>query len=348
MYCIYCFSKITRRLKSKEHVMPQLLGTFTPTSAILYDEVCENCNSKFGREIEDLFRKDSIEGRIAAQLGLGARSEQNVRGERLKIESSDQNVLLKIDRITGKSTVEERICIELKSGSRKFLEIDDKKLEEKLIDLLRRGIVSVTVSSYHDDKIHMAVKRLQSAGVVPPGSIDTYDVTPPYGRIFKQRLDGRHLRMPAKIAFNYFAFSLLGLTIGINPVFHASLDDLRNFILYGAGNCRFAVSKSEYSYEGAAATPRHLQHLLCWRHLQGRLIGEVSLFSMVKYTFDLGSVDSLAVDVPTGIGFCHLFDIHTGAIHRGRVAPSGACPDGWIDSSKLENWGWSFEIDPSN
>jgi hypothetical protein len=67
--CIYC--KINKKsFNKREHVIPQAFGRFQPKNFILNDrkkkdkKVCDDCNAKFGRELEEYLAKDSYEGYV--------------------------------------------------------------------------------------------------------------------------------------------------------------------------------------------------------------------------------------------------------------------------------------------
>ncbi|TID72666.1 HNH endonuclease, partial [Legionella pneumophila] len=78
--CIYC--KINKsNFRKREHVLPQSFGRFHPTNFILNDrnkkrdnKVCDDCNDKFGKELELYLGRDSYEGYILRSKYLGKQS----------------------------------------------------------------------------------------------------------------------------------------------------------------------------------------------------------------------------------------------------------------------------------
>jgi hypothetical protein len=64
--CIYCGSERPRT--SREHVMPQALGTFEQNWTL--DCVCDDCNHFFSRELELVLARDSAEAYLRVESGL--------------------------------------------------------------------------------------------------------------------------------------------------------------------------------------------------------------------------------------------------------------------------------------
>ena len=59
--CIYCPQNDPDRFRGVEHVIPQSFGTFGSETPTL-DCVCDDCNAYFGRELDQLLARDTIEG----------------------------------------------------------------------------------------------------------------------------------------------------------------------------------------------------------------------------------------------------------------------------------------------
>lgn len=58
--CIYCQQTTVDVEFDREHVIPQCLGKFEPNNLVL-DCVCKECNGYFGRNLDSILGRDSIE-----------------------------------------------------------------------------------------------------------------------------------------------------------------------------------------------------------------------------------------------------------------------------------------------
>lgn len=67
--CIYCKMQKSN-FNSREHIIPQAFGRFQPNNFVLNDrqkkdkKVCDDCNIKLGRELDENLAKGSYEGHI--------------------------------------------------------------------------------------------------------------------------------------------------------------------------------------------------------------------------------------------------------------------------------------------
>jgi len=64
--CIYC--KLSEVAFSREHVIPEAFGSYGPKTMVLTREVCGHCNSRLGRELDEILARDSFEGLLRAEL----------------------------------------------------------------------------------------------------------------------------------------------------------------------------------------------------------------------------------------------------------------------------------------
>jgi hypothetical protein len=75
--CIYCLERKDAPAFNRDHVMPVLLGTFSPNFTLVR-AVCKSCNGALGRETEDILGVDSFEAYQRFASGL-KRSNANPR-----------------------------------------------------------------------------------------------------------------------------------------------------------------------------------------------------------------------------------------------------------------------------
>lgn len=86
MKCIFCSTEDTVRFNSVEHVVPQSFGTFGPNTPTL-DCVCDDCNAEFGRELDQVLARDTLEG--ISRYARGRYSSERRLQKRLDITLAD-------------------------------------------------------------------------------------------------------------------------------------------------------------------------------------------------------------------------------------------------------------------
>lgn len=87
--CIYCLKDNNKTtFQTREHVIPQSLGTFAPLNPVIKDRiVCDDCNTKILSPLETNFIEDSIEGFTAQRLNLNNRNSITMRNNSFKVDT---------------------------------------------------------------------------------------------------------------------------------------------------------------------------------------------------------------------------------------------------------------------
>ena len=87
--CIYCLkNKTETTFSTREHVIPQSFGTFTPLNpTIKGDVVCDNCNTKILSPLEIEFVEDAMEGFFAQRLNLNGRNSITLKNDNFKVDT---------------------------------------------------------------------------------------------------------------------------------------------------------------------------------------------------------------------------------------------------------------------
>lgn len=67
--CIYCLEDKPEDEFNREHVIPQMMGTFEENQVLNNLQVCIECNSYFSRELENNISLDSIEALYRVRFG---------------------------------------------------------------------------------------------------------------------------------------------------------------------------------------------------------------------------------------------------------------------------------------
>jgi hypothetical protein len=85
--CIYCDETDPRKFSSREHVIPQAFGRFGSQTPVLKC-VCDDCNSLFGRELDQVHARDTLEGVLRYKQGIA--SSENRSQRRLRFTLADE------------------------------------------------------------------------------------------------------------------------------------------------------------------------------------------------------------------------------------------------------------------
>lgn len=85
--CIYCGEVEPARFESREHVIPQAFGHFGSQTPVLKC-VCDVCNALFGRELDQVHARDTLEGVLRYKQGI--KSRENRPQRRLKFTLADE------------------------------------------------------------------------------------------------------------------------------------------------------------------------------------------------------------------------------------------------------------------
>lgn len=73
--CIYCRKTGAEHFTNVEHVIPQSFGTFGAETPTL-DCVCDECNAYFGKELDQVFARETVEGVTRYNKGIYSRESR--------------------------------------------------------------------------------------------------------------------------------------------------------------------------------------------------------------------------------------------------------------------------------
>ena len=236
--CVYCLEYKPSAAFNREHVIPQAFGRFGEGSPVL-DCVCELCNGRLGRELEQSFSYASVEGVHRFVAGLRPASKFRIA------QASDvDGVLIKEGPLAG--------CIADFRPSPDGISVNMVPRPQVGFGKTREGPFQ-----WHSPGCLPSKEQLQQVfGPSPPcvqwvGAVDDRQVQAELaskGMITSEEVlvqhvpDGtaqadvlatitqRHLRAIAKIAFNYFAFVQPGLA------YLPELNDVRRYVLVGTAS----------------------------------------------------------------------------------------------------------------
>jgi hypothetical protein len=292
MRCIYCLRDLSDSDFSTEHVLQQSLGKFR-NNLTLPDLVCADCNNYFGRTIDLMLGRGSMEAVL--RLNYGVQPPEKVRHLRRnrvrftwntdgdwaglileRVVESGRLVVRPIPQVgfakttgTGLMYVSEEILADnslplpdrIDPQRPPFIVANSEETRGRLVHLLEtRGITFKP-----GREILWPAKGAQTLSVKVEGRIDT-----------------SILRCVAKIAFNYLAW-IAGRDLLIEPAFCPT----RRFIRYeeNPGYPVVVVDEQPILIEDLPRKRQTIGHLVTvdWTIDQRSIFSQVSLFNHARY-----------------------------------------------------------------
>lgn len=301
--CIYCKRSAVRF--NREHVIPEAFGSYgADTMVLANDEVCQECNSRLGREIDQILSRDSYEALIRANSlpqshGVGERFAP--RRCRIYVPDEEQFGILRgarlaIDWNTRRPKLLNQVIVRSSVGTlHTFLVNEFHEADQIMLKNLPRGAIRVVGTD--PDELEALMKMVRDCGVrlerretvqAPPALVQ-----PDIPTVIEGRIDTRTWRAIAKIAFNYLAY------IEGHPFVLADrFDPIREFIAGG---------RTDRAMVSLLNAPILTNESYQWRAFEGHLVayqcenrtlrGKVSLYNSITYEVmlcgDLGFFYSL-------------------------------------------------------
>lgn len=301
--CIYCKQEKEESEFNREHVVPRMMGTYENGFVLSNNQVCEECNSYFSRELEDKISLNSMESFLRMQYGRPMSDGRKMRKERLSF--------------TGMEGIFKGL---------EFTPVVDSSNEEKMrFDITPKiGILSVEPDEYnyyelgelpHATPEMIAFLKGKDKGIITVG-ISQGDALPilqekgylgesykyndvPVTDLYKDdsfttkinvSLDSLVRRTCAKTVFNYLCYCE-----GVDYVLSDRFDEIREYIRYGkwSENLWFRYSKGPVS---AVDVPNQTVHVVGYMLFpedgQWILCGNLTWFGELTYTFKLGATEN--------------------------------------------------------
>ena len=308
--CIYC--KRTDVRFNREHVIPEAFGSYGADTMVLgNNEVCEECNSGLGREIDQILSRDSFEALLRANSlpqGHGAGERFSPRRSRIYLPDEEQFGILRgarlaIDWNTRRPKLLDQIIIRSRDGQlHTFLADEFQGADASLFQDLERGAVRVvgTDQDKFEALAHLVRDRGIQIGNRESLSVPSALVPPEIRTVIEGQIDIRTWRAIAKIAFNYLAYNE-----GAAFVLADRFDPIRDYIrgvptdqaMVRLLNTPIIVSET-YTWRAFDG------HLVAYQREDRRLMGKVSLYNSITYEVMLCSNLGLYYSIKKG----HAFD----------------------------------------
>jgi HNH endonuclease len=292
--CIYCGKVSTTRFP-REHVIPTAFGQFQ--NNLTLDCVCGSCNAYFGRELEVVLTRDSIEALLRVRHGVKAKNEAREIGRsRLSCK------VVSLGEHSGARIVPERNSSEpiprgkpvAQVAFRKFGEEEwHRFLEAELDDVQRwerfRVDAEATIMGPPDEDLTRLCRKLESFGVVFK-KVSALERIGGLSQMYAEPLfDDVLFRGIAKIAFNFLAH-VMGAPFAAREEFRS----VRNYVRHGTAQLTAPVSVVgiSKSKEDDGLSLRKGGHTISlWRDGRNYIVSRVTLFDHLTYEVVLGETE---------------------------------------------------------
>ena len=310
--CIYCGQDDPLRFQGVEHVIPQSFGTFgsgTPTLSC----VCDDCNSYFGRELDQLLARETLEG--ISRYTRGRRSRDTRQQKRLAITLADgpetgalAGMKVFIDGKTGKLMKPQAQFHVMNLTTEKnevYLEhqIADLKLPETIYGRPGKrgeeGVWKTAIFAASKEEHDSFVEKLQSAGIdftpgegfqlpVQEGLGPTDEISFPV--FIEGEVDTAQKRAMTKVLMNFVAYYL-----SCEEALKPRWDFLRRFVRWGEGAIKARMNDSPFWTGHETLTRRLIDDSINVRigNLDGHIVGAIQFYSRYLYEFILAEDEAL-------------------------------------------------------
>jgi hypothetical protein len=315
--CIYCGDTDPGQFQGVEHVVPQSFGTYgssTPTLAC----VCDGCNAYFGRELDQLLTRDTIEG--ISRYARGQRSRESRPQRRLSIALAEgpeagpfAGMRVAVDGTTG-TLMRPRaqfhvFNFETQADEVYFLnQIASLTLPEAIYGApgsatrrWRSRVIAATREE-HDEM----VAALQAQGIafvpgepfqLPEGFAQTGGSVP---ATIEGEVDTLHKRALTKILLNFVAWSL-----GRDEALTAKWNCLRNYVRRAEGEIKARLTERPFWNGQETEEQRFVDDSIDIRveNRDGNIVGALQFYGRFTYEFILAENEVLPPDKEVGYRF---------------------------------------------
>ncbi len=307
--CIYCKKEKDESQFNREHVVPRMMGTYENGFVLSNNEVCEECNSFFSRELENKISLNSLESFLRIKYGRPMSDGRTIRKDRLRF-SGVEGIFkgLEFTPVVDGSNEEKmhfdilpRIGILSSESTNEYDYYEIDKLPEATVEVLsflkgkEKGIITVGIPQEE------VVPHLLEKGYLKRGyKYLESQVTDLYcGNSFitniKVSIDSLVRRTCAKTVFNYLCYSM-----GKEYVLLDKFNEIREYIRYGkwSDNLWFRYSNGPPS---SVSIPNDTAHTVGYMYYQEGdnwvLCGCLTWFGELTYIFKLGVAENKKLNI---------------------------------------------------
>ena len=335
MTCIYCDETDPGKFRGVEHVVPQSFGTFgssTPTLTC----VCDSCNAYFGRELDQLLARDTLEG--ISRYARGQRSRESRPQRRLSIALAEgpesgafAGMRVTVDGTTGQLARPRAqfhvFNFETQANEVYFLDqIAGLTLPEAVYGApgspTRRWQSRVLAPTKEEHDEMVAALQAQGIPFEPgepfqrPDSFAQGSGSVPVS--IEGEVDTPHKRALAKILFNFVAWSL-----SHDEALSSKWDFVRNYVRRGEGAIKGRLTERPFWNGQETEAQRFVDDSIDIRieNRDGNIVGALQFYGRFTYEFVLAEGQVLPPDGEVGYRFTPGSAPVRG--ERTRIAPEG-------------------------
>ncbi|MBF4695905.1 HNH endonuclease [Fusibacter ferrireducens] len=287
--CIYCLQlKKDSEFTIPEHALNQSFGKFK-NNLTSYD-VCHECNSYFGKNLDNVLARDSVFGFERFMKGIKKANEYKHLGRKSKnVYKADIGILKDLKSYPVIENGEIRLMIDSNQVSLKNFETGEFDLF-LLDDLPKKELLN---NCYRDKDNHISLVYQFKDGEVNR-ILKNKNYMVDASKITKTFEDGkveisREQDVILSRALSKIIFTIFSLKVGLEISLCEDFNKIREFIRYGRNekemmNC-FEVYKNSKKYNDNNQINGHIVTL---KNDNGIWIGEVSFFADFTFTIPLG------------------------------------------------------------
>lgn len=324
--CIFCKREMLLSHFNREHILPQAFGHFkhalTLASPHFY-RVCSSCNASLGKAVDLPLGRGAYESILRAHHGLGNQDPSiSLLQNRFTVELPAEHPLAPLylqlsigNPGPGYGAVPlPQVRVTYLNGQRRaILEEDIADTLPSILDALDKSKTFVYWPATDPNANERMIRLLDQNGL----SLTTWSPDPELAALtagevpvlLTSVIDAQLMRGIAKIAFEYFAWHVQGVSRSLLQ--EARLEPLRSFIISGEGSWRdFVLLSDDPILANESGHMRRTQgHLLAldWSRAAGSAVQvSLTLFNEIVYTvLVLPLPRSLWVDIGSG----HHYDV---------------------------------------
>jgi len=341
--CIYCLKDdSSTSFRSREHVIPACLGSFTPLNPTVTAKdglICDACNTRIFSSLETNFIEDSYEGVTGQRLNIEGRNSVTIRGKNFKIDQlsgfgdkffdemffflkpQDGKLVpelkkqIKLRRFQGGYRVFlPEALIAIKPGTAKFKKIsnDLKKLSQKDMCIFADSHESVNqiIRLLKDFGVNYKEKKVKDRHFSPGERLEIKED-------YTCRINIDVGRVLAKIALNYFTYCTIQEK-ATTFLYRLEFDYIRKFISSGEGTLKEiipSINEEPILLEEAKEKKRFIVHFITFREEDGIIVARTTFFGCpAVYKIILGKIPPEFHQ--KGFGCGHAFDPFSHQIHN--------------------------------
>lgn len=313
--CIYCLETKDDTAFNREHVIPQSYGTFDGNNLVL-DCVCRECNTFFGRQLDEALACDTLEAIDRYRVGLKSPKKLRTLGKRSRVYSRIENGPLKgayVHHVASPDGDGLAVALSAQIGIRRSADADFEWYRPDDVpgpNDPRRGKrgerIAIQVQGMPIEEAIAILRRLEYGGLD-----DLERLPPPDGRARVEtigRIESTDCRAAAKIAFNYLAAVTNG-GIARMPQF----DEVRRYIRDGerGGERIVDVAPNRFLVDRTETEKPAMGHYVAVQTLGAGVVAQVSLLQRFRYVVALARG---AFVIPLRVNRAHFFDVETRTI----------------------------------